>query len=81
MIVLMYIFTLYFIFVSMPWEFIKYNTNSIFIVLVYWILILFIYLLYVLSHWIYKKRINKNYMYSYLKFLPIFIVFYFRYYK
>lgn len=85
MIVLLYILTLYWIIVSnivymMPWELIKDPTNPIFVVLIYWIFILWVYLLYVLFHWVYKKRINKNYMYSYLAFFPIFLIFYFWYY-
>ncbi|MDD2871652.1 MAG: hypothetical protein PHS49_06725 [Candidatus Gracilibacteria bacterium] len=64
----------------MPLEFSKEATNPIFIVLIYGIFILFAYLLYVLFHGVYKKRIHKNYMYSYLAFFPIFIVFYFGYY-
>lgn len=85
MVALMYIFTLYFIVVAnfiymMPWEFLSNATEPVFIVAIYWIWILFIYLLYVLFYWVHKKRINKNYMYSYLAFFPIFIVFYFGYY-
>ncbi|MFK7780386.1 MAG: hypothetical protein QM490_04505 [Candidatus Gracilibacteria bacterium] len=85
MVALMYIFTLYFIVVvnfiyMMPGDLIKDPTNPIFIVLIYGIFILFTYLLYVLFHGVYKKRINKNYMYSYLAFFPIFLIFYFGYY-
>ena len=84
-IISLYILTLYLIFIinliHMFWsEFWKYITDPIFFVWFYWIIILWICLIYMLFNGVKQKRINKNYLYSYLAFFPLFILFYFGYY-
>lgn len=84
MIILLYILTLYWIIVinfvyMFSSDLSQYYTHSIFDVAVYWIFILWLYLIYVLFNWVYKKRIHKNYLYSYLAFFVIFFLFYFWY--
>jgi len=85
MIILLYILTFYWIIVTnivymFSSDLSQYSTNSVFIVAVYWVFILWIYLIYVLFNWVYKKRINKNYLYAYLTFFVILFLFYFWYY-
>lgn len=84
-IALLYIFTLYLIIVanftySMWFDMSKELVEPYFFVAVYWIFILWVYLIYILIHWVYKKILNKNYLYAYLAFFPIFLIFFFGYY-
>lgn len=84
-IILLYVLTLYVIIVvnliyTMWFMFSNQLTQTYFIVAVYWVLLLWLYLLYTLIHWICKKTLNKINLYSYLAFFPIFLVFFFAYY-
>ncbi len=84
-IVLLYVFTLYLIILGniiymLPSELLN-NYFSLYLVIFFYIpLIAYISAVFRLIYWLIKKKINKNYLYSYLAFFPLFLAFYFWYY-
>lgn len=84
-IILLYILSLYLIIIAnasyiLFWDISKQLTEPYIVFGVYVVFILWAYLLYVLLHWVYKKTLNKNYLYAYLWFFVFLIIFYYWYY-